>query len=202
MRLRREPNRPVYHAMPPGGQESAPTIAVSQPQGESQRRRAPLLIATKANWRRGLSVGQGRRSVFETASRATIFECLIPDRRSARIIRTLRSAALLYDGGDEFYDIGPRGQNPKIGTRQMPPSMNDSDSEDFAQGQYEPAQRKQMRQLQRQMKNTEAQKALARAMEKNGRYMLWSVILATASTLLAAAAVVFTMLYSLPRAPH
>ena len=84
----------------------------------------------------------------------------------------------------------------------MPPSINDPDSEDFAQDQYEPAQRKQMRQLQRRMKNTEAQKALARAMEKNGRYMLWSVILATASTLLAAAAVVFTMLYSLPRAPH
>jgi len=42
----------------------------------------------------------------------------------------------------------------------------------------------------------------ARAIEKNARYMLWSVIIAVASTIVSAAAAVFVVFVSLPHSPH
>jgi len=84
----------------------------------------------------------------------------------------------------------------------MPQSLNEPETDDFAHGQYEPTQRKQARQTQRRIRNAEAQKIVARAMEKNARHMLWSVILASATTILTAAAAVLCVLVSLPRAPH
>ena len=84
----------------------------------------------------------------------------------------------------------------------MSQPFNESDNDDFAHGQYEPMQRKQARQTQRRIRNAEAQKIVALAMEKNARYMLWSVILASATSLLTAAAAVLGVLVSLPRAPH
>jgi hypothetical protein len=48
----------------------------------------------------------------------------------------------------------------------------------------------------------DAQKALARAMEKNARYMLWSIILACTTTILAVTTIVFEVFVGFPRPPH
>ena len=63
-----------------------------------------------------------------------------------------------------------------------------------------------MRQMQRRMnvriRAAEAQEIAARAMEKNARYMLWSVIIAVAASIVSAAAAVFVVFVNLPHAPH
>lgn len=88
----------------------------------------------------------------------------------------------------------------------MPQSLNDLEDEDLAQGRFGPAQRRRMRQMQRRMnlriRAAEAQEITARAMEKNARYLFWSVIIASASTIITAAAAVFGVFATLPRAPH
>jgi hypothetical protein len=48
----------------------------------------------------------------------------------------------------------------------------------------------------------EAQKTLARAMEKNARYMLLSTIIAGVTTILAVATIVFEVFIGFPRPPH
>jgi hypothetical protein len=52
------------------------------------------------------------------------------------------------------------------------------------------------------MQAADAQKALARAMDKNARYMLWATMLACATTLLAVATIVFEVFVGFPRPPH
>lgn len=88
----------------------------------------------------------------------------------------------------------------------MPQSLNDPEAEDLAQGGFEPGQRRRMRQMQRRMnvriRAAEAQEIAARAMEKNARYVLWSVIIASAATIVTAAAAVFSVFANLSRAPH
>jgi hypothetical protein len=87
----------------------------------------------------------------------------------------------------------------------MPQPLNESDADELGLGQSEPGPRRRMRQMQRrlnlQIRAAEAQKATSQAMEKNARYMLWSVIVASLSTLVAAAAVVGVYL-SIARAAH
>ena len=79
----------------------------------------------------------------------------------------------------------------------MSQSLNEPETDDFAHGQYEPTQRKQARQTQRRIRNAEAQKIVARAMEKNARYMLWAVIIAAISAIITTAGSVFNVLVSL-----
>jgi hypothetical protein len=77
----------------------------------------------------------------------------------------------------------------------MPPPQNEDDDDDLSQGRPGPGQKRRSRQMQRRMnvrtRSAEAQEITARAMEKNARYMLWSVIIACVSTVVVAAAAVF-----------
>ncbi len=77
----------------------------------------------------------------------------------------------------------------------MPPPQNDEDTDDLSQGRPGPGQKRRARQAQRRMnvrtRSAEAQEITARAMEKNARYMLWSVAIACASTVVVAAAIIF-----------
>jgi hypothetical protein len=52
------------------------------------------------------------------------------------------------------------------------------------------------------MRLAEAQMILARATEKNARYLLWSVILTCVSLGIAAAAAVLGVAYMLAHSPH
>ena len=77
----------------------------------------------------------------------------------------------------------------------MPPPQNDEDTDDLSQGRPGQGQKRRARQAQRRMnvrtRSAEAQEITARAMEKNARYMLWSVSIACASTVVVALAVIF-----------
>ena len=88
----------------------------------------------------------------------------------------------------------------------MAQSVNDSDGAGSAQGQFEYDQTDNVRQAQRrinlQIRSAEAQKAVAKAMEKNAFYMLLSVIIATASTIVAAAAAIYSVVANVPHVPH
>ena len=79
-------------------------------------------------------------------------------------------------------------------------------SQNAPQGQPEPEQTARSRQIQRRMdarlQMAEAQKTLARAMEKNARYMLLSTIIAGLTTILAVATIVFEVFVGFPRPPH
>jgi len=79
-------------------------------------------------------------------------------------------------------------------------------SQNTPQGQLEPEQTTRSRQIQRRMdarlQMAEAQKTLARAMEKNARYMLLSTIIAGLTTILAVATIVFEVFVGFPRPPH
>jgi hypothetical protein len=88
----------------------------------------------------------------------------------------------------------------------LPRPSIDPEIDDLSQDQYEPEQTTRSRQIQRRMdvriQAADAQKALARAMEKNARYMLWSIILACTTTILAVATIVFEVFVGFPRPPH
>lgn len=77
----------------------------------------------------------------------------------------------------------------------MPPPQNDDDDDDLSQGRPGQGQKRRARQAQRRMnvrtRSAEAQEITARAMEKNARYGLWSIIIACASTVIVAAAAIF-----------
>jgi len=81
-----------------------------------------------------------------------------------------------------------------------------SQSQNTPQGQPEPEQTTRSRQIQRRMdarlQMAEAQKTLARAMEKNARYMLLSTIIAGLTTILAVATIVFEVFVGFPRPLH
>jgi hypothetical protein len=82
----------------------------------------------------------------------------------------------------------------------------DPEIEALPQDQHEPEQTTRSRQIQRRMdvrmQAADAQKALARAMGKNARYMLWATMLACATTILAVATIVFEVFVGFPRPPH
>ena len=92
-----------------------------------------------------------------------------------------------------------------VGTRAMSQPIDDSD-DGMTEGQYEydPVQRN--RQMQRRMNNqikaAESQIAAAHMMETNAKYMLWSVVISCGSTIVAAAAAVFSVYASFYRVPH
>jgi len=73
-------------------------------------------------------------------------------------------------------------------------------------GQSEAGQPTRSQQIQRRMdariQAAEAQKSLARAMEKNANYMLWATLLACVTTILAVATIVFEVFVGFPRPPH
>jgi hypothetical protein len=73
-------------------------------------------------------------------------------------------------------------------------------------GQSEPGQPTRSQQIQRRMdariQAAEAQKSMARAMEKNANYMLWATLLACLTTVLAVATIVFEVFVGFPRPPH
>jgi len=73
-------------------------------------------------------------------------------------------------------------------------------------GQSEAGPPTRSQQIQRRMdariQAAEAQKSLARAMEQNARYMLWSTLLACLTTILAVATIVFEVFVGFPRPPH
>jgi hypothetical protein len=73
-------------------------------------------------------------------------------------------------------------------------------------GQSEAGLPTRSQQIQRRMdariQAAEAQKMLARAMEQNARYMLWSTLLASLTTILAVATIVFEVFVGFPRPPH
>jgi hypothetical protein len=79
-------------------------------------------------------------------------------------------------------------------------------SENAPQGQFEGESSARARQIQRRLdarlQMAEAQKTLARAMEKNARYMLLSTIIAGLTTILAVATIVFEVFVGFPRPPH
>ncbi len=64
-----------------------------------------------------------------------------------------------------------------------------------------PVRRRQLR-IHAEIQAAEAQKLAARAAIKNTRYMLWAVIIATASTLIATAGSVFNVLSRFYLTPH
>jgi hypothetical protein len=73
-------------------------------------------------------------------------------------------------------------------------------------GQSEAGQSTRSQQIQRRMdariQAAEAQKTMARAMEKNANYMLWATLLACLTTILAVATIVFEVFVGFPRPPH
>lgn len=81
------------------------------------------------------------------------------------------------------------------------PEFDDLDSEEVKSTQT-PRQRQIQRRLDARFQTAEAQKQLARAMEKNARYMFWSTIIAGMMTALAAATIVFEVFVGFPRTLH
>jgi hypothetical protein len=73
-------------------------------------------------------------------------------------------------------------------------------------GQSEAGPPTRSQQIQRRMdariQTAEAQKMMARAIEKNANYMLWATLLACLTTILAVATIVFEVFVGFPRPPH
>ncbi len=73
-------------------------------------------------------------------------------------------------------------------------------------GQSEAGQPTRSQQIQRRMdariQAAEAQKTMARAMEKNANYMLGATLLACLTTILAVVTIVFEVFVGFPRPPH
>jgi hypothetical protein len=81
------------------------------------------------------------------------------------------------------------------------PEFDDLDSEEVESAQT-PRQRQIQRRLDARVQATEAQKQLARAMEKNARYMILSTVIAGIATVLAAGAIVFEVFMGSPHTLH
>jgi hypothetical protein len=81
------------------------------------------------------------------------------------------------------------------------PEFDDLDSEEGESTQT-PRQRQIQRRLDARLQTAEAQKQLARAMEKNGRYMFWSTVIAGIITVLAAGTIVFEVFVGSPHTLH
>jgi len=81
---------------------------------------------------------------------------------------------------------------------------DDSEVEDWSRPQNDARRSNRMGQMiQRALiPGAEAQKTMARNLEKNSRIMMWSVIIAGISTVISAAGFVFVVVTLLRSAPH
>ena len=70
------------------------------------------------------------------------------------------------------------------------------DESEDAENEVEPIRRRQLR-IHAEIRAAEAQKLAARAIVKNARYMLWAVVIAAISTIVATAGSVFNVLSNL-----
>jgi predicted lysophospholipase L1 biosynthesis ABC-type transport system permease subunit len=88
----------------------------------------------------------------------------------------------------------------------LPRPLIDPDIGGSPRGQSEAGQTTRSQQIQRRMdariQAAEAQKSLARAIEKTANYMLWATLLACLTTILAVATTVFEVFVGFPRPPH
>jgi hypothetical protein len=85
----------------------------------------------------------------------------------------------------------------------MSNQSNDNAADDWSRAPNEPRQPNRMGQIIQRVliQGTEAQRSTTRNLEKNGRVMLWSAVLAAISTVISAAGFIFVVVYLL-RTPH
>jgi hypothetical protein len=81
------------------------------------------------------------------------------------------------------------------------PEIDDLDSDEI-ESEQTPRQRQFQRRLDARLQAAEAQKQLARAIEKNARYMFCSTIIAGVITVLAAATIALEVLGVFPPGAH